>query len=356
MKAVSERTWSAQVQVRTRWLLLVAATLALGWILLPFYGPLLWACIMALVFAPLHRWLLPRLHGRATPAALLTMACAVVMVIVPFTLISAMLAREAMAVYARVQSGEWSPALQLHHVFDALPAGLRSMLGAFGLGDFGSLQRRLTAALAQGSQFFASQALGIGQNTFEFVADLFITTYVAFYCVRDGSALMQRVRRAIPLPPAHTNELADKFSTVIRATVKGTLVVAALQGTLGGLAFWALGLGAALLWGVLMAFLSLIPAVGAALVWAPVALYLVLTGSLWQGLALAAWGTLVIGLVDNLLRPMLVGRDTRMPDVVIMITTLGGMAVFGLNGFVLGPVVAAMFVAVWHIHGLPQPD
>jgi predicted PurR-regulated permease PerM len=107
---------------------------------------------------------------------------------------------------------------------------------------------------------------------------------------------------------------------------------------------------------VLMAFLSLVPAVGAALVWAPVALVLLLSGEVWQGLALAAWGVLVIGLIDNLLRPLLVGRDTRLPDVVIMVTTLGGMAVFGLNGFVIGPVIAALFVAVWHLHAKVPAD
>ena len=163
--------------------------------------------------------------------------------------------------------------------------------------------------------------------------------------------MARALRHAIPLAPAHLKELSAKFAVVIRATVKGNLLVAALQGLLGGLAFWFLGVKGALLWAVLMAFLSLLPAVGAALVWGPVALYFLLTGALWQGLALTAWGVLVIGLVDNLLRPLLVGKDTRLPDYVVLITTLGGMAVLGINGFVLGPAIAAMFVAVWHIYG-----
>ena len=147
--------------------------------------------------------------------------------------------------------------------------------------------------------------------------------------------------------------IRDRFNTVVRATVKGNLLVAAIQGALGGLAFWYLDLGAAVLWGVLMAFLSLLPAVGAALVWLPVAVYLFMAGQVGASLGLVAWGVLVIGLVDNLLRPLLVGRDTRMPDYVVLITTLGGMAAFGINGFVIGPTVAALFVAVWHIqlHG-----
>ena len=124
-------------------------------------------------------------------------------------------------------------------------------------------------------------------------------------------------------------------------------MVAIVQGALGGLAFWALGVGPALLWAVVMGFLSLLPAVGTALVWLPVALYLFAIGATWQAIALIAFGVFVIGLVDNVLRPLLVGKDTKMPDYVVLLSTLGGMTVFGFNGFVIGPIVAAMFMAVW---------
>jgi predicted PurR-regulated permease PerM len=125
--------------------------------------------------------------------------------------------------------------------------------------------------------------------------------------------------------------------------------VAALQGALGGLIFWFLGLHAPVLWGVVMGLLALLPAVGAALIWVPTAIYLLATGSIWQGVVLLTFGALVIGLVDNILRPLLVGKDTKMPDYVVLISTLGGLAAFGLNGFVIGPVIAAMFIASWDI-------
>jgi predicted PurR-regulated permease PerM len=335
-------------------LLLVIVSAVFGWILLPFYGTILWGGIIALVFAPVYRRFLPWFRYRRTPAALLTLLVAVVIVVVPFAIVSAALAREAMLVYERVQSGEWNPALHLHGLFDALPASVMALLDRFGLADFDTLQRRLTTGVVQGSQFIATRALGIGQDTFEFVAELFITTYVAFFLIRDGDSTVRAVRRAIPLAPEHKRELFAKFTTVVRATVKGNLLVAALQGALGGIAFWALDVSAALMWGVLMAFLSLLPAVGAALVWLPVAIYLYLAGALWQSIALLAYGVLVIGLVDNLLRPILVGKDSRMPDYVVMVTTLGGMAVFGINGFVLGPAIGAMFIAVWHIYAATQ--
>jgi len=331
--------------------LLAAVTAAFVWILLPFYGTILWGAIIALLFGPVYRRLLPRCRQRATPTALLTLLAALLLAVLPLTLVAGALVREATNLYQRLQSGELEPVTYLRGVFDALPVGVTTLLDRAGLIDFDTLQQRLVALLSKASEFIAAQALGIGQNTFELVASVFIALYLAFFLIRDGQALVLALRNAVPLAPLHAQELLEKFSTVIRATVKGNLLVAVIQGALGGLAFWFLDVRAALLWAVLMAFLSLLPAIGAALVWLPVALWFLLTGALWQGLALVAWGVLVIGLIDNLLRPVLVGKDTQLPDYLVMISTLGGMAVFGLNGFVLGPVIAAMFVAVWHMHG-----
>jgi predicted PurR-regulated permease PerM len=334
--------------------LLAVTLLGLGWILLPFYGTILWAGILALVFAPVHVWLQQRLHLGRTAAALSTLLLASLVVIFPLVAVAASLASEAAGLYARLQSGESNPVSYLQGVFDALPGWVRSVLRSLGLRDFDTVQRRLTAALAQGSQVIAGQAVGIGQNTFEFLANLCVALYLSFFLIRDGDLIVHALRRAMPLTLAHKHELIGMFGTVVRATVKGNLLVAVIQGVLGGLAFWFLGITGALLWAALMAFLSLLPAVGAAIVWVPVAAYYLLSGDWWQGLSLVAWGVLVIGLVDNLLRPILVGKDVRMPDYVVMITTLGGMAVFGIHGFVIGPTIAAMFMAVWHIHSHAQ--
>ena len=173
--------------------------------------------------------------------------------------------------------------------------------------------------------------------------------YLLFFLLRDGAAVAREIRAAIPLEPRIKARLLEQFTTVIRATVKGNVLVAAAQGTLGGLAFWVLGVHAPMLWAVVMAFLSLLPAVGAALIWGPVALYLLATGQLWQGFGLIAFGVLVIGLIDNVLRPILVGKDTRMPDYVVLISTVGGLALIGINGFVIGPLIAAMFMTAWQL-------
>ena len=330
-------------------LLLAVSALALGWVLLPFYGAIMWAVIIAMLFEPIYRWLLPRLKQHHNVSAGLVMLLVLVAGVMPFALVTASLAREASVVYQRIDSGDWNPALYLRGLFDALPAWVTALLERTGVADFDHLQRQVAAALAQASQFIAAQALGIGIDTFGFVVSLGVTLYLAFFLVRDGDDLARIAEMALPVPVQFKQELIAKFMAVVRATVKGSLLIAGIQGMLGGFAFWFLGVKGALLWAVVMAFLSLLPMIGAGLVWLPVAAYFFMTGGLWQSLALVAYGMFVIGLADNLLRPMLVGKDAGMPDYVVMITTIGGMAVFGINGFIIGPTIAAMFIAVWHL-------
>ncbi len=337
-------------------LLLLACALALGWILQPFWGAILWAVIIALIFMPMFRRLLPRVGGRRNVAAGLVLGAVLLIGVLPLTLVAASLAREAAVVYQQIDSGAWQPELAVRRLFNTLPDWVASLLQRFGVADFDSLQRRMTAAVAQAAQLITTRALGIGLDTFDFLTSLAITLYLAFFLVRDGEALVRTIAAGLPLAAAHQRALGSKFATVVRATVKGSMLVAVAQGALGGLAFWVLGVQGALLWAVLMCFLSLVPAVGAALVWAPVATWFALHGQWAEAAGLTAWGVLVIGLVDNLLRPILVGKDTRLPDYVVMIATLGGMSVFGLNGFVVGPAIAAMFIAAWHIVVHTAPD
>lgn len=333
-------------------LLLLACALALGWILQPFWGAILWAVIVALLFHPLYRRLLRRMRpggNRRELAAALVLGAVVLIGVLPLVLVAASIAREAASLYQLIASGAWAPEQSLRALFNALPGWVGDLLAHLGVGSFDVLQKKLASAVAQASQLIATRALGVGLDTFDFISSLFIMLYLAFFLLRDGEQLLRTAARGLPLDPAHQKALADKFSTVVRATVKGSLVVSLVQGALGGVAFWVLGVQGALLWAVLMAFLSLVPAVGAALVWAPVALWLGFQGHWGQAVGLTAWGVLAIGMVDNLLRPILVGKETRLPDYVVMIATLGGMSVFGINGFVVGPAIAAMFVATWHI-------
>jgi predicted PurR-regulated permease PerM len=329
--------------------LVVAVTIAFAWIIWPYFPAVLWATVFAVIFAPLHRRLRRRLHNRPNTAAGVTLFIIVLIALVPLFGIGAALVDQAAGVYARIQSGELDFRRYFAQVLGALPPWALQSLERFGITDLAELQGRVSAALMQASKFLASQAVNVGQNMFEFVVGFFVMLYLLYFLLRDGDRLARRVREAAPLHPERKHALFEKFTVVIRATVKGNVVVAILQGVLGGVIFWLLGINAALFWAVVMAVLSLLPAVGTALVWGPVAVYLLATGAIWQGLALIAFGVLVIGLVDNVVRPILVGKDTKMPDYVVLISTLGGIALFGINGFIVGPIIAALFIAAWDL-------
>lgn len=332
-------------------LLLTLVTIGFGWVLLPYWGTVFWGVVLAILFAPIQRRLLrsTRLKLKPASAALLTLISIIVMVILPLSLITASLVQQAAGIYEMIGSGKINFGAYFVRILHALPQWVVHLLERFELADFNSLQQKLTDGAAQVSQTLAKQAIGVGRDTLDFVVGMCMMLYLLFFLLCDGQALAAKVRSAVPLSPKYKQRLFTNFTTVIRATVKGNVLVAIAQGALGGLIFWFLGVQAPMLWAVVMAFLSLLPAVGAALVWAPVAVYFLVTGSIWQGGVLIAFGVLVIGLVDNLLRPLLVGKDTKMPDYLVLFSTVGGMALFGLNGFVIGPVIAAMFIACWDL-------
>ncbi|MDF3936604.1 AI-2E family transporter [Pseudomonas citronellolis] len=334
---------------RTFLILLALVSVAFAWLLLPYYGAVFWGTILAIIFAPVQRRLLARMGQRRNLAALITLGACFLIVILPMIFITGSLVQECAALVQRMRSGQLNLAALFVQAFNALPAWVHETLQRFDLGDISSLQEKISSGAMQAGQFVAGKAISIGQNTFDFVISFGVMLYLLFFLLRDGPGLGRRIKQAVPLDHAHKQHLFTKFTTVVRATVKGNIAVAVTQGTLGGLIFWFLGIQGSLLWGTLMAFLSLLPAIGAGLVWVPVAAWFLLTGAIWQGVVLIAFCVLVIGMVDNILRPILVGKDTKMPDYVVLISTLGGMSLFGLNGFVIGPLIAALFIACWDL-------
>lgn len=327
--------------------LLLVVTIAFGWILFPFYGAVFWAVILAIIFAPLQRRLHRHLGDRRNLTAFITLMICLIVAVLPVILITGLLVQEGSSLYKQIQSGELDVGSFVEAAKELLPASLELQLQRFGLGDVDQLRERLASGALEGSQFLATKAFSFGQGTFQFLVSFFLMLYLLFFLIRDGRELVARIRRALPLSDNQKRRLFSKFTRVVRATVKGNIVVAATQGFLGGAIFAVLGIPAASLWGVLMAFLSLLPAVGAGLIWTPAALYFLMKGMVLQSVILTLYGILVIGLVDNILRPILVGRDTKMPDYLVLISTLGGLALFGLNGFVIGPLIAALFMSTW---------
>jgi predicted PurR-regulated permease PerM len=329
-------------------LLVIAVTLLFAWILSPFFGAILWSVLLAIMFASLSRRLSTAMPRRRNLAAFMTLVIIVVMVLIPLALITASAVHEAAPVYGRIQSGEIDLSKYQSQFMSALPGWLTELLNRLDLDTLASVRERFSSTLMTAGQTLAGQALNIGQVTAEFVVSLFVMLYLLFFFLRDGDALVGHIKRVTPLPAEQLSEILGQVTATIRATIKGDILVALLQGALGGLIFWVLGINAAILWGAVMAVLSLLPVLGSALVWGPVAIYLLLTGSVVHGIVLLVYGALVIGLVDNFLRPVLVGKDIKMPSYVVLISTLGGIAVFGANGFVIGPLVAALFLVTWN--------
>lgn len=329
--------------------LLVIVSLAFAVLIEPFFGAIVWGVVVAVLFRPVYERLLGVLPGRTNLAAAITLVLILLLVVVPTILLGMALAQEAANIYLRIQDGQ----IDIGAVFEAfensLPQWVQAQLAAYGYGDFDSIRAEIEQSISAILEFLLTQLLSVGQGAFQFLLGLGVMLYLTFFLLRDGRALTERIEQMVPLGEDKRRILMEKFLVVIRATIKGSLIIAIIQGSLGGLVFWALDIRGALLWAVLMGIFSLIPAIGTGFVWVPVALYLFITGDVWQAVVLVLCGVFVISMVDNLVRPTLVGRDTRMPDYVVLISTLGGLQLFGINGIVIGPLVAALFIAIWSI-------
>lgn len=329
--------------------LLALVTIGLAMVVSSFAGALLWAALAAVLFQPLYRRLLERSPGHRNRAAALTLLIITFAVIIPAFIIGSLVVEQASGVYGQMRSGQINFAQYFQQVHSALPDRLQSALGNAGLGTFERVQIKISEALGNSASMITQRALAIGANAAAFLLAFGVGLYVTFFLVRDGEELGAKIVAAMPLEHSVAVRIAAGFVTVVRATLKGSGLVALAQGALGAITFWIVGLPAALLWGMLMAIAALLPAIGPAIIWGPVAIYLFATGAVWQGIVVIASGVVVIGLADNILRPMLVGRDAGIPDWLVLVTTLGGIELLGLSGIVIGPLAGALFITSWQI-------
>ena len=330
-------------------ILVALTTFAFFWLIGPFILTVFWGAVMAVIFFPLYRRLRVTFHGRDSLAASLTTLLVVLFVIVPFALLTVALVNQAISLYADIQSGDINAVV----VLDYVDANLPRVAGA--LSDFGvsttDLRESLNSAISEASQFMAGWAIGFGGSILNIIIQFTLVIYLLYFFLVDGWKIQRTLVHTIPMGDIRERALFNRFALVARATLKGTLIVAFVQGAIGGILFAILGIPAALLWGVAMMLLALLPVGGSAIVWVPAAIIMFIQGNITAGIIIVVVGSLIIGLVDNLLRPLLVGRDTQMPDYVVLISTLGGIAMFGLTGFVIGPTLAALFITVWDMMG-----
>ncbi len=335
-----------ETKFRNAFLILLVAVISAAFVAMirGFLLTIVLAAIFSGLSYPLDRWLLRRLPGRGALAALATLLLLLALVIVPVLAILATGAREALRLSETLR-----PRVErLLHEPGALERGLCTLPGFSYVEPY--RQDILTNAgeiVGSTSAFLFAALSATTRATVVFIFDFVVLLYTMFFFLRGGPGLLRGVLAHLPLPEADKQRMLSQFMSVTRATLKGTVLIGAAQGTLGGLAFWAAGLDGAVFWGTVMTILSIVPGIGAALVWVPGAVILIANDALWRAIALALFCGLVVGSVDNVLRPRLVGRDTQMHELLIFFSTLGGLALFGALGFILGPILAALFVTVW---------
>lgn len=323
---------------------LVAVTILFLTLLWPFFTPILWAIVLSILFHPLSDWFAALFGGRRFLAVTVALLCILALVVVVLFGVGTLVANEAASLYYRLASQDAGYYLNL---VEQQPLVERA-LHFFNIEE-GELRSRIIEVGQSGTAWIASQLFNIGSNAASFVLDLFIMLYLVFVLLRSGEDIKAHIIRALPLEHDKSEFLFSRFGRTIHALFRGTLIVALAQGTVGGILFAIAGVPNALLWAIMMCIFALVPAVGPAVVWLPTGLILLATGNISGALIVLIGGALIVGLLDNFLRPLLIGRDLEMSDALVMLSIISGLLAFGPSGIVIGPVVAALFLAAWSL-------
>jgi predicted PurR-regulated permease PerM len=312
-----------------------------------FIMAILLAGIFSAMAQPLYRRIMKWSRGRKNLAALATLLCLFLIILLPLIGLLGIVASQAIKISNEVKPwidqwtnrplavDEWLRSLPL---YDSL-AGYQNVI----LQKGGEMVGKISSLLFENVSSFTFSTI----NT---IFLFFVFLYTMFFFLKEGNQILEKIMFYLPLPDGVERRILDRFTSVTRATIKGTLVIGIIQGSLAGLAFWVVGIEGAVFWGTIMTVLSIIPAVGTALIWVPAVIYLIITGQYVQAIGLLLFCSLLVGSIDNVLRPWLVGRDTELHELMIFFGTLGGISLFGIIGFIIGPIIAALFVTVWDIY------
>jgi len=324
-------------------LLLGFVTFLFGHILKPFFFAIFWAILLAAIFSPLYKWLQLRFKSPNLCAGL-SLVAVLITLILPAGFILALLVGETLDLYQSIHSSGGSWMNSINGVLNSLSN--HPLLARFNM-DQQFITDKTVDVLKVAANFFVKNLSALTGNTIVFFVEFAVMLYCLFYFLRDGKKLIETVTHYMPVDEQHMNTFISEFLVTSKATLKFTFIIGGIQGLMGGLIFYITGVDRALVWGVLMVGLSIVPAIGNSIIWAPAGIIMLLLGHVWQGIAILLFGAVVISSVDNLLRPILLGQDIQMHSLLIFLSTLGGIAAFGFSGFVLGPVVAAFFLVSW---------
>lgn len=331
------------LQQYTFFLLLAIVSIGFLYVINDYIMAIFWAVVLAILFHPIHERLIKPLKYKSAASGV-TLILILLIIFAPLFWIGSLVVEESVGIYRQLSISTENSSVTVD-LFDRFGEAV-SFLEGYGVSE-NEVKERVASAASTATNWLSSQAVSFGSKTFQIAIQFFLMLYILFFLLRDGKTIVKRLIEILPLGNTREKRLFSKFASITRAVVKGTLVVGIVQGTIGGILFAIAGIQGAILWGVLMTILSVIPAVGAIIIWLPAGLILLATGGIWQGLVVLIGGAVVVSLVDNILRPILVGKDTEMPDVFVLLSTIGGLSVFGITGFVIGPVIAGFFLVVW---------
>lgn len=336
--------------MRNWFFLFLIATFSIGMIYIfrPFFYPIFWAAIITILFHPIYKKLLVWIKSKNI-SAVLTVIAVIISIFLPLTIVSILIVNESLNLYSSVSEKNIFGSATVENV-NFLLKKIPTILQPYAKEIQNNWFAYGADATKKISEFIFINVKAITQNSVSFVFMLFIMFYTLFFFLRDGHKIISKIKYLSPLGGKYEEMLYEKFISTARATIKGTFVVGIIQGTLGGILFWISGIQGALIWSIVMIVASLIPAVGPFVVWVPAGIFMLAFGNIWQGILILAFGAGVISTIDNFLRPILIGKDIQMHSLIVLFSTLGGLFIFGIAGFIIGPIIASMFMSVISIY------
>ena len=319
----------------------------------PFLQAVAWAAILAMIVYPIYEWLLKILKGRATSAALIVTVLIIFVIVVPALRVTVFLTQEtlelASTMRTSVESAEieaWKGTPWVQRVLNAWES-ISAELEFFDI----DLRQSLAQGAQSASAFLASQVKDVAQNVFLFTVNFVIALFTLFFMLRDGEALANRIHSLLPMDQQHKDHLFQHIVNALFAVIHGALITATVQGLLAGLGYWFLDVPFYVVLAVTTAFTALFPIGGSLLVWLPTSIYLgFVEGPLWRGVALFFWGLLIVGSIDNFLKPLLIGNRLQLPILILFFSILGGLKLFGIIGLILGPMIVTLLLALLDLY------
>jgi predicted PurR-regulated permease PerM len=311
-----------------------------------FAYPIFWAMVIAAIFYPAYNWMNKKLK-HPDLSSTITLVAVFLVIVIPFSVIGTLVIKQSVDLYTSINGnrGQIIQTVQnaTHWIKNNPLTKQLNFDDSFWIEKFSQLTQKVTT-------FLIDSATSFTQDSVTFVVMFIIMFYTLFFFLRDGEKFLRKLMHLCPLGDRYEQKLYDRFTSTARATIKGNLILGAIQGGLGVLLFSLTGVPGALIWGIIMMLFCIIPGLGSFIVWFPTGLITLLAGNTWQGITILLVGALLISTIDNFLRPILVGRDIQMHPLLVLFSTLGGIVVFGASGFIIGPIIAALFMAFWDMY------